>query len=98
MTHCPVCSHEYVQSDFVLVGEQAGKTTFHVTCTQCKSSLFIVMQMKSFGVLHVGILTDLSSQEVKQFFSQETISADQVLDTHAFLEKYEGGVQELTAK
>jgi hypothetical protein len=92
---CPACSQEYTTHQMQLLDEHDGRTMFHVTFQHCLTSMFIVMANGQFGIMSLGVPTDLVSSEVQEMFGGESISRDQVLDVHEYLKDYSGSTRDL---
>lgn len=91
MTKCPFCSSTFAQEDFVHVQEDDTKTIAHATCSRCRSSLLLISNVGQFGIMNIGVPTDLSSGEAGRLLRSKKISSDQVLEVHSFLKRYKGG-------
>lgn len=52
--------------------------------------------MGQFGIMSMGVLTDLEQGEAKQVFKSGVVTSDQVLEVHQFLKDFSGGVEALT--
>lgn len=94
LMRCSVCNHKYEPVKALILEEQDGQTTFHLTCAACGVSTVVFVSTSQFGVASVGILTDLEGDEVKNLFGDDAISSDQVLDVHTFLKNFDGSVKE----
>lgn len=94
LMRCSVCNHKHETTKALLLEEQDGQTTFHLTCASCGVSTVVFVSTSQFGVVSMGILTDLEDDEVRSLFGNEAISSDQVLDVHTFLKEFKGGVKE----
>jgi len=82
---CPVCNEKYPKNAMLLIESGSERETMHFTCEKCKiSSLFFISE-NNIGMMGVGVLTDMSKNEVENFFQKEAISADGVLEVHKFL-------------
>jgi len=92
---CPACAQEYDPAQMHLLSEYESKTLLHVTCQKCCASMLIAMTHGQFGMVSLGVPTDLILSEVDELFGSETISKDQVLDVHEYLKTYTGGAREL---
>ena len=92
---CPLCYKIYQQADIVMFEEQGGRTTFHMTCRHCMTSAILFSAAGKFGIVSVGIMTDLDRMEASRILARDAVSADHVIDMHAQLRKYNGTVKEL---
>ncbi len=94
---CSVCNHKHEPAKALLLEEQDEQTTFHLTCASCGVSTVVFVSTGQFGVVSMGILTDLESSEAGGVFGNEPVSSDQVLDIHDFFKGFKGGVKEFIA-
>lgn len=85
MKKCPICKKAYKGEKTVVLDSNSNKTTFHLTCSNCNISSLVFVVANKLGVVSLGMLTDLSSREAKQFFQGEAISSDQVIAVHKYL-------------
>jgi hypothetical protein len=93
LTTCPVCDKRYRDVRMLVVSEAGKRTTLHITCEHCQAKSIVFVSVTPFGVVSMGVLTDLQEGEVRRFFDEAPISPDQVLEVHEFLKQYEGGVE-----
>jgi rubredoxin len=94
LMRCSLCDHKYEPNKALLLEDQDGQTTFHVTCSSCGVSTMVFVSTGQFGVISMGVLTDLKGAEVKNLYGNEAISSDQVLDIHTFFKSFAGSVKE----
>ncbi len=92
---CPVCNKKYRQALMLVLDEDDKRTTLHLSCADCGASSMVFVSMGQFGIVSLGVLTDLEQSEARAVFSGEAISADQVIEAHQFLKQYTGGVEAL---
>ena len=59
----------------------------YIKCRQCQSAVLALVSLTNLGVSSVGLVTDLSSDDVIKFKSAEPISCDEVIEAHQFLSK-----------
>lgn len=76
-----------------MIGETEGTQLLHVTCRKCQNSILALVLQNASGVSSVGLVTDLTFEDVGRFQRARSISVDDVIDLHAFLE--EGGWRNL---
>ena len=79
----------------LVLDEDEKRTTLHLSCSACNASSIVFVSTGQFGVVSLGMLTDLEQGEAKRVFRGEAISTDQVLEVHQFLKHYQGGIDEL---
>lgn len=95
LIRCPVCNKKYEPAKMIVLDEDAKRTTLHLTCDDCGASTLVFVSMGQFGVVSLGMLTDLEQNEARKVFQGEAISSDQVIEVHQFLKNYHGGVEAL---
>jgi transcription elongation factor Elf1 len=95
LIRCPVCNKKYRPTKILVLDEDDKRTTLHLTCEGCGASSMVFVSMGQFGVVSLGLLTDLKQSEARAVFHGEAISADQVIEAHQFLKHYNGGVEAL---
>ncbi|OGI16204.1 MAG: hypothetical protein A3E38_02560 [Candidatus Moranbacteria bacterium RIFCSPHIGHO2_12_FULL_54_9] len=92
---CPVCNKKYRKALMLVLDEDDKRTTLHLSCSDCGASSMVFVSMGQFGVVSLGVLTDLKQSEARRVFSGEAISSDQVIEAHQFLKQYTGGIEAL---
>jgi|WetSurMetagenome_2_1015567.scaffolds.fasta_scaffold1598786_1 hypothetical protein len=94
LAKCPVCDNAKGSLKTMVIKEEEGKVTFHVTCSRCNSSSLVFVSMSKLGIVSLGMLTDINGTEAKNFLVQDAISADCVIEVHEFLKNFQGGTKE----
>ena len=94
LMRCSVCNHKYEPVKALLLEEQDEQTTFHLTCASCGVSTVVFVSTNQFGVVSMGILTDLEGNEVRNMYGHAAITSNQVLDVYAFFKETKGNVKD----
>lgn len=92
LVKCPICNKKYGQAKVLVLEEEGNRTTFHLTCENCENSSLIFISSGKFGIVSLGMLTDLTREEAKELFKSESISPDQVIEVHEYLKDFKGGI------
>lgn len=95
LIRCPVCNKKYRSAKMMVLDEDDRRTTLHLACDGCGASTIVLVSMGQFGVVSLGVLTDLERGEARRVFQGEAVSSDQVLEAHQFLKDYQGGIEAL---
>lgn len=95
LSRCSFCGSGLGQNDLTTLDERERKTVIHISCPHCQTSLISVLFSSQGGIVNLGIATDLDKEEAKSKFSKNTISADEVIDAHEFIENGRGNLMEL---
>ncbi len=94
--HCPVCGNKYGAEQTNIIDskdvEKFERTTVlvHTDCERCKSSVVFSISMDGQEIFSVGMVTDLTSKDAQRFQSAESITVDEIIDFHDFLETFDG--------
>jgi hypothetical protein len=83
---CPVCNTMYDLQKFKILAERDQNVLTYIQCSHCGSALLSVLSMSPHGLQAVGLVTDLTSDEVTQFGQQSVVSSNDVLNLHQSLE------------
>lgn len=94
LVKCPICNKKYGQTKILVLEEDGNRTTLHLTCSNCKNSSLVFISSGKLGIVSLGMLTDLTRDEVKSLFKSEAISFDQVIEIHEYLKDFKGGIKE----
>jgi hypothetical protein len=82
VSFCPVCETRYTPIEARLLGEQGETHLLHVQCRKCQHSILALVLVNHVGASSVGLLTDLSYEDVVRVRSGQQIHLDDVIDTH----------------
>jgi transcription elongation factor Elf1 len=88
LVKCPICNKKYGQAKILVLEENDSKTTLHVTCGNCKISSLVFISSGKMGIVSLGMLTDLTTEEARVIFKGEAVSADHVIDVHEYLKNF----------
>lgn len=78
MAQCPLCQSRYQSQEARVIAEKEDAYLLHVPCKKCGSAVVALIFANNFGVNSVGMLTDLTSEEVLSA-NREVVTADDVL-------------------
>ncbi|MEK7189179.1 MAG: hypothetical protein AAB671_01620 [Patescibacteria group bacterium] len=82
ISYCPLCSTHYNPSEATVLEEKGGTHLIHVSCRKCGSSIVAVIMTGGIGVSSVGLITDLTGEDVLRFKSASPISSDDVIEAY----------------
>lgn len=80
ISNCPVCDSRNFPSQIKILQERENSHLLYVQCRRCKSRVLVLITAHPNGISSIGLLTDLSSDEVIKFSTQEPINHDDVLE------------------
>lgn len=82
ISYCPLCSTHYNPSEAKVLEEKNGAHLIHVSCRKCSSSIVAVIMTGGIGVSSVGLITDLTSEDVLRFKNAKPITSDDVIEAY----------------
>ncbi len=82
VSYCPLCHLHYNVGDAKILEEHEDTHLMHVVCKRCSSSILVLMLTGELGVSSVGLITDLTSDDVVRFKDQSDIQDDDVIALH----------------
>lgn len=83
---CPLCNVSFFPQEVAVIGGDNRTQLLHATCNQCSSSVVILLLMGDTGIGSVGLVTDLTREDVVRFQRGDLIDADDVLGLHQVLQ------------
>ena len=69
-----------------LLGQDGDTRLLHVTCRKCHHTILTLVLVNKVGASSVGILTDLSYEDVLRFQANKAVTVNDVIDVHGWLE------------
>jgi hypothetical protein len=85
VSFCPVCETRYNPMEARVLGEQGETHLLHVQCRKCQHSILALVLVNHVGASSVGLLTDLSYEDVVRLRSARRVSVNDVIDVHEAL-------------
>lgn len=73
--------------DAHILGDNGESRLLHLRCQKCSSSILALVLLSPAGVNSIGLLTDLSFEDVRRFKSGNSVNTDDVLKVHEMMEK-----------
>jgi len=84
---CPVCAEPYNPIEAKVIEEKDTLHLLHIQCKSCGSAIVSVVFSDGFGVSSMGLVTDLTAEDVAGFKDASPIAADDVMEMHRLLER-----------
>ena len=83
---CPICNTKYNPVQVKILEERDDAHLIFIVCKNCGSGVVAVVMNGGFGVTSLGLITDLSADDILKFKDVDEIGTDDVLELHKFLE------------
>jgi len=81
MARCPLCQTRYQPSLARVLAEREDAYLLHMPCVKCHSAVVALIFTNMFGMNSVGVLTDLTGDEVMPA-RDRVVTADDVLNLY----------------
>lgn len=89
ISYCPLCETSYNPQEARVLGEKDDSHLLHIQCGNCSNAIIALVLISSVGVSSVGLVTDLSYDDVLRFKNAGAISTDDVIEVHNALQNEE---------
>lgn len=87
ISNCPLCGARYNPMKADILEENEEAHLIHITCNKCRVSVLAMILHTSMGMSSVGLVTDLTPEDVLKFKNKKDISADDIINFHKKLLK-----------
>jgi formate dehydrogenase maturation protein FdhE len=82
VSYCPLCRVSFTPKEFVVIGESGQTHLLYVRCSHCTSSLVVLLLVHELCISSVGVVTDLTEDDVACFQNTDPLTADDCLGIH----------------
>lgn len=87
VSNCPLCQNSNQDIETRMLGQGCETRLLHLNCNKCGSSLLALVLLSQGAVSSIGIITDLTFDDVRRFRDLDQINVDHVLELHQAMEK-----------
>lgn len=85
ISYCPLCESSYNPLRARVLEEKDDAHLLHIQCAACGSSVVALLFTSGAGPTSIGLVTDLTSDDVLRFKDQSVVGVDEVISLHDFL-------------
>ena len=85
ISYCPLCEASYNPLRARVLEERDDAHLVHIQCARCGSSIVALIMNSGLGLTSVGLVTDLTGDDVLRFKDEISLTGDDVLDVHQVL-------------
>ncbi|MFA6271874.1 MAG: hypothetical protein WC693_02055 [Patescibacteria group bacterium] len=82
ISYCPLCNTQYNPLSARILDEREDAHLVHIKCKSCNSSIVALVLNGAIGISSVGLITDLTSDDVLKFKDGDEVTSNDVLDLH----------------
>jgi len=99
ISRCPLCNSGYRMEDAQVIEASEDSSTVYVECPNCKSSIMAVVAMSGMGMISLGMVTDMTKEDIERFRLAPSMSGNELLEMIQLLKRKDRTVvRELTAE
>lgn len=85
VSYCPLCEARYAHGNARLLAEDGETRLLHVTCKKCGGATLSLVLENPSGGSSVGMVTDLTHDDVMRLHRSRKVTTDDVIDVHKAL-------------
>lgn len=85
VSECPVCHTNTLPLEVKVINQTTEAELVHVTCNSCQGALVALIFSTGAMVSSVGLITDLSPEDVAAIQHTEMLTEEDILDLHITL-------------
>ena len=86
VSFCPVCETRSNPMHARTLGQEGETRLLHIQCQKCHNAFLALVLVNQVGASSIGLLTDLSFEDVVRFHENASISVNDVISAHECLE------------
>lgn len=83
---CPICGNRYKPTQAKVIEQKGDAHLVHIECQNCQSGVVALIVRGGIGISSIGLITDLTADDVSRFKESEPLSEEDCLAIHEFLE------------
>lgn len=85
IAYCPFCESDLNPVKAKVIDDRDDSQLIHVQCNTCKGFILALLTKTAAGLNSIGLITDLTFDDVFQFKNKERLQADDVIAIHQTL-------------
>lgn len=92
VSRCPLCNAGCRMEDAYTIESTDDASMIYTECPRCKSSIVAVVAMSGVGIVSLGMVTDMTKEDVEQFRTAPSMSSNELLEIIQLLQRKDGSV------
>jgi hypothetical protein len=85
ISQCPVCDAKFNARQSRILEDTGDSHLIYLNCKKCLNSVVAVIRFDARGINSIGMVTDLTYDDVRKFKDGYEVEADDVLGVHEAL-------------
>lgn len=87
VSRCPLCNAGYRMEDASTLESAEDASMIYIECARCRSSIVAVVAMSGMGVVSLGMVTDMSKEDIERFRDMPSLSSNELLEMIQLLQR-----------
>ncbi len=92
VSRCPLCNAGYRMEDAYQLESTDDASMIYIECSRCKSSIVAVVAMSGVGVVSLGMVTDMTREDVERFRASPSMNSNELLEMIQLLQRKDQSV------
>lgn len=92
VSRCPLCNAGCRMEDAYTIESTDDASMIYTECPRCKSSIVAVVAMSGVGIVSLGMVTDMTKEDVERFRTAPSMSSNELLEMIQLLQRKDGSV------
>ncbi len=89
ISNCPACDLPYNSLEAKILKENGQSHLLYIKCRHCLSSLIALITFSAYGISSLGLITDLSGQEISRHQEESPLTSEELLESYSLLKNGE---------
>ena len=85
INQCPVCNTRFSAGSSRLLADKGEGHLVHLNCKKCLNSVVAVIRFEPHGITSMGMVTDLTYDDVLRIKDGEPVGVDDIIEAHEML-------------
>lgn len=87
VSRCPLCNAGYRMEDAYTLESTDDASMIFIECARCKSSIVAVVAMSGMGIISLGMVTDMTREDIERFRAAPSMSSNELLELIQLLQR-----------
>lgn len=95
ISFCPLCQAKQEKMNISVLEKNDSARLIHLECQNCRAAILALVMVSPAGLNSLGMITDLSAEEVLKFKDLEALEPDELLEFYELRKKDKFWLQDL---
>lgn len=92
VSRCPLCNAGCRMEDAYTIESTEEASMVYTECPRCRSSILAVVAMSGVGIVSLGMVTDMTREDVERFRVAPSMSSNELLEMIQLLQRKDRSV------